>query len=69
MAFTPEDIKRAKIRAKARKFAETVRESNMACRIPDDVVDSLTDDEIPLFMEYCKQFRIVQRKDYFWERA
>jgi hypothetical protein len=69
MPFTAEDIKRAKVRSKARKFAAEVRESNMACTVPDDIIDSLADDEVKMFTEFCKQFRIVQRKDFYWERA
>lgn len=61
------DLKQAAVRAKARKFATMVKQSNMAHKIPDDIIDSLTDDEVRYFMECLTQFRLVKRKDYLWE--
>lgn len=62
------DFRAATVRAKARRFANDVRASNMAMSIYDEILDWLHDDEIDQFKEYLKQFRLVQRThDLKWE--
>lgn len=58
------------VRRAARKFAHEVKESNMALKLPDNIIDWLKDEDIEPFKEYLKSFGLVQRKqDYRWERA
>lgn len=58
----------ALIRAKARKFAQHVRDNpGLAFAVPEDVVEWLRDDEFPAFFEACKTFRITRRDDWKWE--
>ena len=68
MQYDAATLRRVTVRAKARKFAAYVKESNMACAIPEDVVDFLKDGEIALFFECLDQFGLTRRKDYLWER-
>lgn len=56
------------IRAKARAFANTVKASNMALQVPDDVIDWLSDEEFPEFFNQLKLFGLQQNKHY-WERS
>lgn len=56
------------VRRQARIFAEDVKNSNMACKIPDEVIDWLKDNEFEPFKVFCMQFNIVQRPDLLWER-
>ena len=65
--MTPEQIRAALIRAKARQFAAMVRETQMAHKVPDEIIDWLDDAEIPAFFEHSRGFRITQREDKRWE--
>lgn len=57
------------VRREARKFANAVKESNMALKVPSDLIDWLKDEDFEPFKEYLKGFGLVQRKDFSWERA
>lgn len=47
-----------------------VKNSNMAHKLSDELVDWLKDEEIQVFIEHLKRFGLTQRKgDYFWEAA
>jgi len=61
------ELRKILVRSKARKFAQDVRLSQMAHFIPDEIVEFLKDDEIPLFKEHLKEFRLQMRKDHRWE--
>ncbi len=68
MTIDPNTRRQALIRAKARQFAQSVRECpGMAFRVPDAIAEWLQDDEFPAFYEACREFRIVQRPDKAWE--
>lgn len=62
------DVRAVLLRSRARKFATEVKSSNMACTIPDEIIDWLKDEEIEEFREALKRFGLVQRKDFYWER-
>lgn len=67
MPFDPEEVRRLQVRRKAREFARMVRTSNMAHKVPDEIIDWLKDDEVAPFKEHLRAFRLVQRKDFYWE--
>lgn len=57
------------VRARARKFANMVRNENMAFLIPEEDFDWLKDTEIEVYKAHLVAFRIVQRQhDLRWER-
>ena len=66
-----EDQKRAAlIRSKARKFANEVKAAaGLALKLPDELIDSISDEDWPAFRLCCQYHGIRQRKDYFWEKA
>jgi len=55
------------VRARARKFADEVKASRMAHRLPDELIAWLRDDEIPTLTEYLKVFGLQRRTDWLWE--
>lgn len=58
------------LRARARQFAATVKESNMAHSLPDELVDWCQDAEFPQLFEHLRNFGLIQRShDLKWERA
>ena len=66
--MTPAEKRAILVRAKAREFASMVRGCpGMAFSVPDAIADWLTDEEVPIFFDHCRAFRIVQRDDWKWE--
>jgi len=60
------DIATAKLRVKAKKFKRSIP-TNMALRIPDKLLDGLTDQEAHEFFDLLRQFGLRKRSDCFWE--
>jgi hypothetical protein len=62
------DCRAILVRARARKFAMSVRACpGMAFQVPDEVIDWLKDDELVVFFDACRTFHITQRKAGYWE--
>lgn len=55
------------VRARARKFADEVKTSRMAHRLPDELIDWLRDDEIPTLAEHLRALGLQRRTDWLWE--
>lgn len=55
------------VRARAREFADEVKTSRMARRLPDELIDWLRDDEVPALAEHLRAFGLQQRTDWLWE--
>lgn len=55
------------VRKKAREFCNSIKGTNMAFRLGDDLIDWLRDEEFPIFEQHCREFRVVKRKDTLWE--
>lgn len=55
------------VRAKARGFAKSVKGTNLAFKLPEELIDWLKDEEIVPFKAYLNCFGLVQRKDSLWE--
>lgn len=66
--LTRENLRLVLVRSKARKFAAMVKESNMAHKVPDEIIDWLKDDDIPHFFTYLFDFGLTRRADHLWER-
>lgn len=69
MSITETQKREILVRARARKFANEVKESNMAILVPDDLIDWLHNDEIQPFFAHLRAFGLTQRNDCRWERA
>lgn len=68
MAFTPEEIRAALIRSRAKKFAAQLRMNRMAEYIPEVDQEWLKDEEIPAYKEVLVQQGCTMRKiDLRWE--
>jgi hypothetical protein len=67
MTIDPKVVRRARLCRKAKDFATMVKQSNMAHKIPDDIIDWLEDDEVVTFKEQLYRNRLTQRKDLLWE--
>lgn len=61
------DIEKVRLRRRLREFANEVKRSNMALRLPDDLIDSIPDGLILFVREQLEAFRIVKRPDGLWE--
>lgn len=65
------DLTTAKLRVKAKKFRDSIP-INMAIPLPDNLVDSLLDEDVPKFFEILKSLGLQQRQDHgacgYWER-
>jgi hypothetical protein len=68
MAIPEEMVKKMAARRLAKEFRSRIG-TNLAIRLPDDIIDQLGDDQVEDFFAYCKQFGLVRRDDCFWERA
>lgn len=60
-------IRRMEVRRRAKDFAMMVRESNMAHKLGDELIDWLKDEEFEQFDEYLRRFRLIRRPDGLWE--
>lgn len=67
--MTNDEMHKALIRAKARKWASYIRNEGhgFAHTIPDSIVDSMSDADLQYFMEVLPQYRVVRRDDWKWE--
>ena len=65
-----QDHRRLLISARLRKFANEVKASNMALRMPDELFDSIPDADLAWADERLRQLGLTQRdRDGRWERA
>lgn len=62
-----QEIRATLVRAKARAFAKSVKGTNLAFKLPEELIDWLKDEEVPEFKQHLNNFGLVQRKDYLWE--
>ena len=69
MPLTSMDTRAILVRSRARKFAATVRDSNMAVLISNDDLDWLHDSEIEPFKQHLRTFGLTQRPDLYWEHT
>lgn len=69
MAITQEELRAAKVRVRARKFANHLRSERWAESIPDDDIEWLKDEEIETYKGVLRAKGCVQRKDFKWEAA
>jgi len=61
-------IRELRIRRLARQFANQVKVSNMAMKIPDEVIDQLKDGEEQKFVEFLGLFGLVRNsRGTHWE--
>ena len=67
MAITQEELRAAKVRVRAKKFAERLRTERWAESIPDADIDWLKDEEIETYKGVLRAKSCVQRKDFKWE--
>ncbi len=65
--MTPEDMAMAKVRVLAKKFANDCRSTNMAHKLPDDVLDKVPDKYIELFKATINAKNVYMRPDGYWE--
>ena len=65
------DWETARLRVKAKRFRDSIP-VNMASPLPDELIDSLSDDEVPKFFEILRSLRLRQKETYHgyghWER-
>lgn len=62
-----EEHRRIQIKRRARNFRDLCRAQNMAFKLPDTLIDSITDSELDYLKECLANFNVVKRADYFWE--
>lgn len=68
MAFTPEQIRAALVRSRAKKFAAQLRMNRMAEHIPEEDQEWLKDEEIPIYKATLIQQGCTMRDhDKRWE--
>ncbi len=69
--ITPEEKRAILIRARARKFADFVRNEGhgFAHTIPDALVEDLSPAEVAALQEHLPRMRLVRREDWKWEAS
>ena len=60
-------VRKMGARRLAKEFKSRIG-TNLAIKLPDDIIDRLGDDQVDDFFAYCEQFGLVRRDDCFWER-
>lgn len=58
----------AKLRVKAKKFKKSIP-TGMALRLPDSLLDNLSDEEAHEFFNILSQLGVTRRSDCLWERS
>lgn len=66
--ISPEQLREAKVRVRAKAFARHLRSEGWAEPIPSEDVDWLEDSEIQAYKDILMAQGCMQRSDFKWER-
>ena len=70
MDSVSETYRQLLVRRRARLFAQEVKDSDgYALRVPDELIDWLTDEEVLTFHHLLREYGLVRRPDMRWEKA